>query len=257
MMKVILIEDELPAIEKLSHFLKKYDPDSEILGVASSIAEAVPLLRKYGEEADLLLVDVQLEDGLSFQALDQVSFFKPVIFITAHSQYALEAFQANGIDYLIKPIRYAAFEAALDKFQQLSGKSLNQSQNNQLWQYFKKPTYKERFMVKIGEHIHSIPATSIQLFNTEGRNTYLILEDGKRFITDYKMETLEELLDPALFFRVNRSFMVQLNAIKDVLVYSNSRLKINPKISFKDEIIVSRDRVNKFKEWLGGASDAG
>ena len=256
-MKVILIEDELPAIEKLSHFLHKYDPESTILGVASSIAEAVPLLRNYGEEADLLLVDVQLEDGLSFQALDQVSFFKPVIFITAHSQYALEAFQANGIDYLVKPIRYAAFEAALDKFQQLSGKGLNQSQNNQLWQYFKKPTYKERFMVKIGEHIHTISADSIQLFNTEGRNTYLILEDGKRFITDYKMESLEELLDPALFFRVNRSFMVHLNAIKDVLVYSNSRLKINPKVSFKDEIIVSRDRVNKFKEWLGGASDVG
>lgn len=256
-MKVILIEDELPAIEKLTHFLKKYDSDSDILGVASSIAEAVPLLGKYGEEADLLLVDVQLEDGLSFQALDQVSFFKPVIFITAHSQYALEAFQANGIDYLIKPIRYTAFEAALDKFQHLSGKTLNQNQNNKLWQYFKKPTYKERFMVKIGEHIHSIPTASIQLFNTEGRNTYLILEDGKRFITDYKMESLEEMLDPTLFFRVNRSFMVHLSAIKDVLVYSNSRLKINPKISFKEEIIVSRDRVNKFKEWLGGASDSG
>ncbi|WP_339879140.1 LytTR family DNA-binding domain-containing protein [uncultured Algoriphagus sp.] len=255
-MKVILIEDELPAIDKLSHFLQKYKPDSIILGVASSIAEAVPLLRTYGEEADLLLVDVQLEDGLSFQALDQVSFFKPVIFITAHSQYALEAFQANGIDYLVKPIRYSAFEAALDKFQQLSGKTLNQNQNNQLWQYFKKPTYKERFMVKIGEHIHSIPTASIQLFNTEGRNTYLILEDGKRFITDYKMESLEEMLDPIFFFRVNRSFMIHLNAIKDVLVYSNSRLKINPKIPFKEEIIVSRDRVNKFKEWLGGAGDS-
>ena len=256
-MKVILIEDELPAIEKLSHFLNKYEPDSTILGVASSIAEAVPLLKKYGEEADLLLVDVQLEDGLSFQALDQVSFFKPVIFITAHSQYALEAFQANGIDYLVKPIRYSAFEAALDKFQQLSGNSLNQNQNNQLWQHFNKPTYKERFMVKIGEHIHTIPTNSIQLFNTEGRNTYLILEDGKRFITDYKMESLEEILNPTRFFRVNRSFMVQLNAIKDVLVYSNSRLKINPKISFKEEIIVSRDKVNKFKEWLGGEINPG
>ncbi|EAZ79827.1 LytR/AlgR family response regulator transcription factor [Algoriphagus machipongonensis] len=254
-MKVILIEDELPAIEKLSHFLQKYDPDSQILGVASSIADTVPLLTKYGEEADLLLVDVQLEDGLSFQALDQVSFFKPVIFITAHSQYALEAFQANGIDYLVKPIRYSAFQAAMDKFQQLSGKALNQNQNNQLWQYFNKPSYKDRFMVKIGEHIHTIPTASIRLFNTEGRNTYLFLEDGKKFITDYKMESLEEMLDPTLFFRVNRSFMVHLSAIKDVLVYSNSRLKINPNFSFKEEIIVSRDRVNRFKEWLGGTID--
>lgn len=256
-MKVILIEDELPAIEKVSHFLQKYDPGSLILGVAHSIAEAIPLLNKYGEEADLLLVDVQLEDGLSFQALDQVSFFKPVIFITAHNQYALEAFQANGIDYLVKPIRYSAFQASIDKFQQLRGTTLNQKINHNLWRNFNKPSYKERFMVKIGEHIHSIPTTSIRLFNTEGRNTDLILQDGRKFVTDYKMETLEELLDPSLFFRVNRSFMVHLNSIKDVLVYSNSRLKINPTISFKEEIIVSRERVNRFKEWLGGTIDSG
>lgn len=253
-MKVILIEDELPAIEKVRHFLEKYDPESLILGVAHSVAEAIPLLSKYGEEADLLLVDIQLEDGLSFQALDQVSFFKPVIFITAHNQYALEAFQANGIDYLVKPIRYSAFQASIDKFQQLRGTTLTQKINHNLWGNFNKPSYKERFMVKIGEHIHSIPTASIRLFNTEGRNTDLILQDGRKFVTDYKMETLEELLDPSLFFRVNRSFMVHLNAIKDVLVYSNSRLKINPTLSFKEEIIVSRERVNRFKEWLGGTT---
>jgi len=253
-MKVILIEDELPALEKVTNFLHKYDPDTIILGVAHSIVEALPLLREFGRQADLLLVDVQLADGLSFQVLDQVEFFKPVIFITAHNQYALEAFQANGVDYLVKPIRYSAFEASLDKFRQLSGSTLSTSKNRDLWQSFSRPMYKERFMVKIGEHIHSVPTSAIKLFNAEGRNSFIIQDDGRKLITDYKMETLEELLDPATFFRVNRSYLVNLGAIKDVLVYSNSRLKINPSFPYREEIIVSRERVNRFKEWLDGGN---
>lgn len=249
-MKVLLIEDEIPAIEKVTHFLAKYDSSSQLLGVAHSIAEAVPLLEQFGPQADVLLMDVHLEDGLSFQALDRVGFFKPVIFITAHSQYALEAFKANGIDYLVKPISYAAFAASLDKLRQLRENPA--SLNPQIWQQLSKPAYKERFMVKIGEHIHSVPTQSVRLFYSEGRNTFLIREDGRKLITDYKMETLEEILNPTHFFRVNRSQMIQLEAIKDVLVYSNSRLKINPNFPYTDEIIVSRDRVNDFKNWLDG-----
>ncbi len=249
-MKVLLIEDEIPAIEKITHFLAKYDPDCELLGVAKSIAEAVPLLTELGPQADVLLMDVHLEDGLSFQALDRVGFFKPVIFITAHSQYALEAFKANGIDYLVKPISYAAFAASLDKLRQLRDKPA--PLHPQIWQQLSKPAYKERFMVKIGEHIHSVPTSSVRIFFAEGKNTYLIREDGRKLITDYKMETLEEILNPELFFRVNRSHLIHLDAIKDVLMYSNSRLKINPNFPYPEEIIVSRDRVNGFKQWLDG-----
>ncbi len=251
-MKVLLIEDELPAIEKITHFLRNYDPEAVIVGVAQSISEAVPLLSQHGAQVDLLLMDVQLADGLSFQALDQAGFYKPVIFITAHSQYALEAFKANGIDYLVKPISYAAFASSLDKFQQLKGISEGPSLNRNIWQHLSKPNYKERFMVKIGEHIHTVPTTAIRLFFAEGRNTYLVKDDGRKLITDYKLETLEELLNPELFFRVNRSYVINLETIKDVLVYSNSRLKINPSIPHGDEIIVSRDRVNRFKDWLDG-----
>lgn len=251
-MKVLVIEDEIPAIEKIKHFLKQYDPRAEIIGIAKSIKEAVPLLKNIGQQADLLLVDVHLEDGLSFQALDQVGFFKPVIFITAHSQYALEAFQANGIDYLVKPIRYVSFAASLDKFNQLKSSSNQGELDKDVWQDLSKPTYKERFMVKIGEHIHTISTSAIKLFFAEGRNTYLIREDGRKLITDYTLEGLEELLDPTQFFRVNRSYLLHLDSIKDVLVYSSSRLKINPDFPYSDEIIVSRDRVNPFKKWLGG-----
>lgn len=249
-MKVLLIEDEIPAIEKIQRFLAKYDPDSELLGVAQSIAQAVPLLSEFGPQADVLLMDVHLEDGLSFQALDRVGFFKPVIFITAHSQYALEAFKANGIDYLVKPFSYASFAASLDKFKQLRESST--PLHPKVWEKLSKPAYKERFMVKIGEHIHSVPTQAVRMFLADGRNTYLLREDGRKLITDHKMETLEELLNPELFFRVNRSQLINLEAIKDVLVYSNSRLKINPNFPFPEEIIVSRDRVNGFKDWLDG-----
>ncbi len=249
-MKVLLIEDEIPAIEKVTYFLAKYDPESELLGVAKSIAEAVPLLIEHGPQADVLVMDVHLEDGLSFQALDRVGFFKPVIFITAHSQYALEAFKANGIDYLVKPFSYSAFAASLDKFRQL--RDVPPALNPKVWEQLSKPAYKERFMVKIGEHIHSVAANAVRAFFAEGRNTYLIREDGRKLITDYKMETLEEVLNPEIFFRVNRSHMINLDAIKDVLVYSNSRLKINPNFPYSEEIIVSRDRVNGFKDWLDG-----
>lgn len=255
-MKILLIEDEIPAREKISHFLKQYDPSSEIIGVAQSVKEAVPLLQTLGPETDLLLVDVHLEDGISFQALDQVGFFKPVIFITAHSQYALEAFQANGIDYLVKPIRYSSFAASLDKFRQLKENKLVEPVDKNIWQELSKPAYKERFMVKIGEHIHTIAVNSIKLFYAEGRNTYIVRDDGRSLITDFKLETLEELVDPAKFFRVNRSYIIHLNCIKDVLVYSSSRLKINPDFPYSEEIIVSRDRVNRFKNWLGGESTA-
>lgn len=251
-MKVLVIEDEIPALEKIKHFLKQYDPESEIIGIAKSVKDAVPLLQTLGKQADLLLVDVHLEDGLSFQALDQVGFFKPVIFITAHSQYALEAFQANGIDYLVKPIRYVSFAASLDKYKQLRDTSNQNPINQEVWKELSKPAYKERFMVKIGEHIHIVSTSAIKLFFAEGRNTYLIREDGRKLITDYTLEGLEELLDPAQFFRVNRSYLINLTSIKDVLVYSSSRLKINPDFSYTDEIIVSRDRVNSFKKWLGG-----
>lgn len=248
-MKILLIEDELPALEKVAHFLRRYDPEAEIVGTAHSVAEAVPLLSQYGTEADVLIMDVQLADGLSFQALDQVGF----IFITAHHQYALEAFKANGIDYLVKPISYSAFAASLDKFKCLRQSPVSaQSVDREVWKRLAKPSYKERFLVRIGEHIHSVPTIAARLFVADGRNTYLIREDGRKLITDYKMETLEEVLDPETFFRVNRSYIVNLEGIKDVLIYSNSRLKINPNFPHTEEIIVSREKVGRFKDWFGG-----
>lgn len=252
-MKVIIIEDEKPAFEKLVHFLKRYDENTEILASAESVSGAVDILKDFGNEADLLLVDIHLSDGLSFQALDQVPVRKPVIFITAYNQYALEAFKANGIDYLLKPLSFEAFTASIDKLKLFSQNFSAQPERlKKVHEMIRKPSYKERFLIKIGEHIHSIPTLQINLFYAEGRNTYLVNEAGRRFITDYKLESLEELLQPQQFFRVNRSYIINLSAIKDVLVYSNSRLKINPNFDYNNEIIVSREKVAAFKDWFGG-----
>lgn len=252
-MKVIIIEDERPAYEKLVHFLKRYSDAAQVIGSAESVQQAVELLQQKGPEADLLLMDIQLADGLSFAALDQVPMKKPVIFITAYNQYALEAFRANGIDYLLKPLTYEAFSASIDKLKQLSGTFADPLQSIQdIYKKLSKPQYKERFLVKIGDHIHSIPTEQIQLFYADGRTTYLVNNAGRRMITDYKLETIEEMVSPDAFFRLNRSYIINLAGIKDVLIYSNSRLKINPNFDFKEEMIVSREKVASFKEWFGG-----
>lgn len=248
-MKVIIIEDEKPARDKLMHFLKRYDKGIEVIGMAESIAETVDLLSAKGSLADVLLMDIQLSDGPSFAALDQLSLQKPVIFITAHNQHALEAFRANGIDYLLKPLTFEAFSNSLDK---LKNFGLQSPSLQEIGKQLSSPAFKQRFLVKIGEHIHSVPTESILLFYAEGRNSYLLTKEGRRMITDYKLEALESMLDPKQFFRLNRSYIISLSGIKDVLIYSSSRLKINPAFDFKEELIVSRDKVNAFKSWYAG-----
>lgn len=258
-MRVFIIEDEIPAAEKIQRFLNRYDESIEIAGTAMSVKEAVKWLTEDGE-ADLLFMDIQLTDGLSFDIFKQINIDIPVIFTTAYNEYAIEAFKANGIDYLLKPITFDALSESLEKFKSLKTKLQEPGQAEatsvidlqSALQMLSKRDYKTRFMVKIGEHIRSVTTDRIDLFYAEGRNAYIVTNEGKRLIIDYKLETLEEMLDPKKFFRVNRTFIVEINAIKDVLVYSNSRLKVILNQNFDREIIVSREKVNAFKTWFDG-----
>jgi DNA-binding LytR/AlgR family response regulator len=259
MMKVFIIEDEIPAAEKMQRFLKRYDESIEILGQAMSVKQSVNWLNE-NHEVDLLFMDIQLTDGLSFDIFKDVKVEIPVIFTTAYNEYAIEAFKANGIDYLLKPITFEALSESIDKFNNLKSRLSETSQApitpiidlQSALQLLSKREYKNRFMVKIGEHIRSVTTDSIGLFYAEGRNAYIVTNESKRLIIDYKLETLEEMLDPKKFFRVNRTFVLEINAIKDVLVYSNSRLKVMLNLNFDKEIIVSRERVNDFKTWFDG-----
>jgi two-component system LytT family response regulator len=256
-MKVIIVEDEIPAAEKLERYLKKYDPAIEITARFDSVQNTVKWLQANQDDIDLVFMDIQLIDGLSFQIFQQVQVRKPVIFTTAFNEYALDAFKVNSIDYLLKPVTFTDLVASMTKLESFRQQfQSNPEQDNKIREVYsalKTKEYKNRFMVKLGEHIRSITSDSISIFYAEGRDVFLVTNQNRKFIIDYTLESLEDIIDPKIFYRVNRTFVVNINAIKDVIVYSNSRLKIILTQEFDKEIIVSREKVNEFKDWFDGA----
>jgi two-component system LytT family response regulator len=257
-MKVAIIEDELPAAEKLERYLTKYDPSIIVATRLEAVATAVPWLQQHQDEVDLIFMDIQLIDGLSFQIFQAVQVRKPVIFTTAYNEFALDAFKVNSIDYLLKPVTFTDLAASLKKMeslrQQLQFPAVQAQRISQVVTASPATVHKRRFMVKVGEHIRSITADQISLLYAEGRDVYLVTGQNKKFIIDYTLEALEDMLDPQIFFRINRTYIININAIKDVLIYSNSRLKITMIQEFDKEIIVSREKVSDFKTWFDGAA---
>lgn len=251
-MKVAIIEDEQLAVEKLQRYLLKYSEDIEVLQVLNSIESAVSWISKNKSEVDLFFMDVQLLDGLSFEIFSQVEINKPIIFTTAFDEFAIDAFKVNSIDYLLKPITFTDLTRALKKLKSLNGQFSNQQEIAPVIEQIAKKTYKNRFLIRIGNHIRSVSSNDIMAFQAEGRDISIWTTEGKEYPIEYTLEALEELLDPKTFFRVNRSFLVSLNAIKDVMVYSNRRLKLILGHSIEKEIIVSREKVADFKVWLEG-----
>lgn len=259
-MKVLIIEDEIPAAEKLERYLLKYDASTTVAAILDTVEGAVAWLRDRQHEVDLIFMDIQLKDGLSFQIFQQVPVKKPVIFTTAFNEFALDAFKVSSIDYLLKPITFTDLSAALKKLESLREQFQQPKDQPERMQALvanlKTKEYKTRFMVKLGEHIRSITTDQIGLFYADGRDVYLVTTQNRKFIIDYTLESLEDILDPKVFFRLNRTFILNINAIKDVLVYSNSRLKITLVQEFDKEIIVSREKVGDFKEWFDGLQNA-
>jgi two-component system, LytTR family, response regulator len=255
-MKVIIVEDEVPAAEKLERYLQKFDAAIQVVEKFDSVVSTVEWLRANQDTIDLIFMDIQLLDGLSFQIFQQVQVKKPVIFTTAFNEFALDAFKVNSIDYLMKPVTFTDLSASLRKLENLKAQLQPAAdQENKIERAFsslRTKEYKTRFMVKLGEHIRSITADNISLFYAEGRDVFLVTTQNRKFIIDYTLEALEDILDPAVFFRLNRTFILNINAIKDVIVYSNSRLKIILTQEFDKEMIVSREKVGEFKEWFDG-----
>jgi len=257
-MNVLIIEDEQPAADRLIRILESIDSKISVIGVLQSVREAKDWFREVEHKTDLIFMDIRLRDGLSFEIFEEVEIKVPVIFVTAFDQYALEAFKVNGIDYLLKPISHKAVEISLDKIKKLKN-NLDQlypateyQQLQDIISNISSRKYKSRFIVKVGEHIRSVPVERIHLFYAEGRDVYLMDKEMNKYIIDYNLEDLENSLDPVYFQRVNRSYILNIDAIRDVIKYSNSRLRIIPKSDLKEEIIVSRDRVTQFKSWFDG-----
>ena len=250
-MKVIIVEDEIPALEKLERYILKYDAGFEIAAQLSSIAETVHWIQNHKEDFDIAFMDIQLTDGLSFDIFNQVTINKPVIFVTAFDEYAIDAFKVNSIDYILKPITFTDVSKALNKLKNLKT-YLSSDMVVRASKAFKEKKVKDRFLVRLGHHIHSIKTHDIALFYAEGRTVFLVTDSGKKFILDYNLEKLSQVLDAKIFFRTNRTFIINLNAIDNVIVYSNSRLKISTAVHLDKDILVSRERVTAFKNWFEG-----
>jgi len=251
-MRAVIIEDEDLAAEKLERYLKKFDANIEIVTQQISIEGSVNWFRNHSEAYDVVFMDIQLTDGLSFEIFHQAKINKPVIFTTAFDEYAIDAFKVNSIDYILKPITFTDVSKAMNKLKSMQHLFGMQEAVENAEKMMGKKKLKDRFLVKLGNHIHSIKTSEIALFYAEGRTVYLVTNENKKFILDYKLEDLNSVLSTTEFYRVNRTFIININTIKDVIVYSNNRLKVTPKVRVEKEIIVSREKVSSFKKWFEG-----
>jgi DNA-binding LytR/AlgR family response regulator len=257
-MNVLIIEDEKLTAQRLATLLNRYDPSIRIVAQLPSVSKTVHWFKENQYDwPDLLFLDIHLEDDLGFRIIEELQLTIPVIFTTAYDDYMLQAFKVNSIDYLLKPIDPNELATALDKFKALwQNKPLQPAENNvsALLQILKKsttPAYKDRFMVTIGTKLRSIKTPDIAYFSFEEKATLLTTHEGLRLIVDYSLERLVQVLDPHLFFRLNRSFLVALSAIHTVHTYSGGKLKVEVVPPPRQEIFVSGDRVTSFKEWFG------
>lgn len=244
-MRYIIIEDEKLAADRLKKMVTEMKPDYRCVVTIDSVESAVISLPALS--VDLIFMDIQLADGISFDIFDQISVDTPIIFTTAYDEFALKAFKSNSIDYLLKPIDPVELARALDKFEKQSLKT-NEA-FDQLIQSMQ-PQGKERFVVKIGEHLKTVETKDLKLIYSQDKATYLVDTNNKKYLIDYALDKLENLLDKQNFFRISRKYIIKLDAIDDILTYSTSRLKINIKNYDDNEIIVSRERVQEFKTWL-------
>ncbi len=246
MIKVVIIEDEKPAARRLQRLLAKEGIQAGIL--LHSVAEAAAWF-KQNPVPDLIFADIRLSDGLSFEIFERVPVQSAIIFTTAYDQYAIRAFKLNSIDYLLKPVKQDDLRFALDKFHHTINKNVDiQKLINKLKSG---ENYKKRFGVQYGVHLQSIPAEEIAYFYSQNKTTWLVTHTGEEFIYDQPLEALEKQLCPDDFFRINRQFILSPKAIKDIVQYTNSRLKIFLQPGIQTEVIVARERVKDFKRWLG------
>jgi two-component system, LytTR family, response regulator LytT len=253
-MKTILIEDEKPAARLLQRKLEKLNINVDAM--LHSVEESIEWFQN-NEHPDLIFLDIQLSDGLSFEIFDKIAIKSAVIFTTAYDEYALKAFKLNSIDYLLKPIDEDELSFSISKFKNQFQKSENTTINidfEQIKKMLQNPfekSYKTRFTVKIGQQLKIITTDEIECFFSENKGTYIHTLDNRNYLIDVTLEVLENELDPKNYFRVSRKFIVPLRSIKEIQVHSNSRLKVVLPTYKDDEVIVAREKVQDFKLWIG------
>jgi DNA-binding LytR/AlgR family response regulator len=274
-LRILILEDEYPAAERLQRLLAQAAPTAQVLAVLDTVAGALAWLAA-NAAPDLILSDIQLADGLSLDVFAQTLVRSPVIFTTAYDQYALQAFRANGIDYLLKPLKLTELQAALTKLTELGVKNyalgarsteaespasraalfpLNTS-IERLLDALPRPQrpYKTRFLVRQGETLLPLPTTEAAWFQSRHDTVTLATHDGRRFVVDYTLEQLESLLDPSQFFRLNRQLLAQLPAVRRLVPHLGGKLlvELSPTPTGPDDVLVSKEKASAVKSWLEG-----
>ncbi len=249
-MNVLIIEDESLAADKLEQMIQEIDPSIRVMDKVGSIKESVRWLMQH--TADLIFLDIQLSDGISFSIFEQVSVTTPIIFTTAYDQYAVKAFQLNSISYLLKPIRKNDLADSLQKYKSL--KSAFSIDFNALVAHIqgREPDYKKRFLIQIGEKIRKIEVSEIAYFYVLEKGIYLKTYQGNSYPVDFTLDKMEGMLNPEVFFRINRKYLVNMESISNMVAYSRGRIKLELKPKTEDEFdsIVSIDRSADFKKWM-------
>lgn len=248
-MKILIVEDEAAAVRRLGKMLEEIDPDIEIVKDLDSVEAAVNWLST-NPLPDLLFFDIHLADGSSFDIFQQVKISQPIIFITAYDEYALEAFKVNAIDYLLKPIKKTDLEKAINKYrqwQQPAGFDYSKLTETMVGQAKGK-----RFLIRFGQTIRVVDIYDVAYFFTSDKITFLVTKNGRRYPIDYSLEQLESIMDQSKFFRINRQFIVNIEAIDEMYAYSKSRVKLSLNPPCDMDTVVSTDRSPIFKKWLVG-----
>ncbi|ANQ50323.1 response regulator transcription factor [Flammeovirga sp. MY04] len=254
MYKVLIVEDEAPSARKLKMLLGKLEDDFEVVAALESIEECIEFFES-GEEVQLIFMDIHLSDGNSFEIFEQMQVDTPIIFTTAFDQYAIKAFKQNSVDYLLKPISFAELDGSIEKFKkQYSNKQeSNKIDYDMLGQIVAQQMhqeYKERFMVSYRDELRSIKVEDIAYIFAESKAVFIQVKDGKMYDVNYTMDQIEQKINPKQFFRVNRKYIVHINAIDNVTWYSKTKLRIFTQPETPSELFVPADKVSKFKEWL-------
>jgi two-component system response regulator LytT len=258
-MKVLIIEDEELAVKKLRKTLESVDSSAEVVGVADSIRSSVAWLQQ-NPAPDLILMDIELADGQSFEIFDKVEVKSTVIFTTSYDEYALKAFKVNSVDYLLKPVQKEDLQIALNKLRTMqtmygnlpSADPLNvENLVKELQQKLQPKEFRKRFLVKHAQKLVSVDIDEIAYFYSDGRLNFFKTLDNKKFVVDYTMDELEDMLDPDKYFRISRAFYVSIASIDQIHDYFGNRLLLHLKPAVDKESIVSREKVADFKKWMG------
>ncbi|MEM9821578.1 MAG: LytTR family DNA-binding domain-containing protein [Bacteroidota bacterium] len=257
-MRVLVIEDEAHLSRLLNDLLLKIDPSILVLGEMRSVSESVEFL-KSTQDIDLILLDIHLNDGFSFEIFEHVQTEIPVIFCTAYDQYAIQAFELNSVDYLLKPIKERDLRRAIEKYRRIfsEGATVNETLPSlrmaQLLQHLnREKAYKKNFLLPYKDRLIPVAVGDIHYFHSEHGLTRCVTNQNKKFRLQESLDVIEKQLDPKLFFRTNRQFVVNRSAIKDIEFYFNGRLLLNLILGAQEKILISKAKAGKFKEWLAG-----